>query len=209
MKNKKKALLIIGLILGVIVLICGVFTIRTVSVLKEKNYHAESFADFVRQGFFMKKGGYSFETQGEAYYPLTEDITVRVSKTTWHREDKLITEQTCFVGEKTAFGTYYRSEFDQNLPVFSVGRIPLTGEPFDDYFYIFETKDHTVIEIISNDKFFGMENEPVLILDNIPDPEMNKGAYCEFFLLPPLDEIPADYTFASDRQQVVLSDYLS
>lgn len=121
------------------------------------------------------------------------------------------TDDICFIGEKTAFGTRYHSFFDPDVKRFGMQGAILDHDErveFQDDFYIFEIKDHTVVQIVSKDLFIGAGEEPVQFLDSVHDSSYGEGFYYQFFLLPPMDEIPADYTFISNKYSVVLIEEL-
>lgn len=65
-----------------------------------------------------------------------------------------------------------------------------------------------MVQIVSKDVFYGAGEAPILFLDSVHDSSYGEGFYYEFFLLPPIDKIPADYTFFSNKQSVVLMEEL-
>lgn len=64
------------------------------------------------------------------------------------------TDDICFIGEKTVFGTWYHSFLDADVKRFGMLEASLDHderEEFQDDFYIFETKNHTAVQIVSKD----------------------------------------------------------
>lgn len=194
----KKVFLRIGIICGALILVAAiVFFIKYRNLCGEKNYSPVSIADFVKNAFPSQPNlAIAKYVRTVSEEPLSDGLTLRKSEV-------IVDHRQCtvyYIGIDSFWGRYYQCVETDYSSLHSASTYTIRdadGNPLAFSCLIVQCPENTVVCFASRyllrDSYRG---EPAAYCE--VDESHYAGGFAEgplqFFVLPPLDETPEDYT---------------
>ena len=206
----KKVLLRVGIICGALVLIAAaVLFVKYRNLRSEKNYAPVSVADFVRNAFPSQPNlAITKYVRTVSEEPLADGLTLRKSEV-------IVDHRQCtvyYIGIDSFWGRYYQCVETDYSGMHSSSTYTIQdtdGNPLAFSCRIVQCPENTVVCFASryllSDSYRGAPAAYCEVDENYYSGSFAEGPL-QFFVLPPLDETPEDYTVECEYFYVTKQD---